>query len=168
VLELAMEIPVEGLITAGGIAAALGCGAVKFFFENRELKKPTKEPAKGGTLRDLLEERERTIAALRAHLDELKKQLDEHRRAMSYREVLDGKDAKIEELSKALSKKSDEFAEKIQELLTLTLEKAEEAGDKNATLVEKMVEKVAAFTDEVRKLSTAIAALSHHGPRLGG
>jgi molybdopterin converting factor small subunit len=165
VFGLAMEIPSEGLVTAGFVLCGLGAGAVKFFFEHRELKKKDRSTV---AVHKLLEEREKTIGALRAHIGELEKQVEESRRAQSYREVLDAKDQKLEDLSKALSKKSDEFAVKIQELLTLTLEKAEEAGDKNATLVERMVEKVAAFTDEVRKLSAAMSALSHRPPRAGG
>lgn len=154
---IAVEIPLEGLVTAGSVFAALLYGVVKFFLDHRELKKTA---AKGSRP----EAKPRSITADSELVVELRGQIESLKKELSWREVVVAKDAKIEELSKALSKKSDDFAIKVQELLQLTLKKAEQAGDKNVDLVERMMEKVSDFTTEVRTLSAELSELSHRQP----
>lgn len=146
---IAVEIPFELASTVGMLFAGCLYGAGKFWWELRDLKKGSKGPTK----RDLADAKDAHIKTLEGQIAELKK-------AVSYRELLDAKDVQIEGLSKALSKKSDEVAAKVQELLTLTLEKAEDAADKNGALVERTLERIAAFTEEVRVLSATLASLS--------
>lgn len=68
-------------------------------------------------------------------------------------EIIKLKDERIEAFSKALSKKSDEHAAKIQELMGLTLGKVEEWSAKQERLLDRALTVQAEFTAEVRKLN---------------
>lgn len=63
------------------------------------------------------------------------------------------KDAKIEELSKKVSSKSDEHAEKVEQLMNLTLNKVEEFGSRQAEGERKTLETISEFTQVLRGLT---------------
>lgn len=62
------------------------------------------------------------------------------------------KDGVITELQKELSRKSDEHAAKIQELMGITIEKVEDLGQKTESLLDRALTTQAEFTAEVRRL----------------
>ena len=66
--------------------------------------------------------------------------------------IISQKDERIEELSKELSRKSDSHAEKIQELMGMTLDKVEGWSEKQERLLDRALTVQAEFTAEVRKL----------------
>lgn len=64
----------------------------------------------------------------------------------------DEKSLQIEALSKALSKKSDDQATKVEELMRLVVEGARSDAQANAALLERVLKALAEFTSEVREL----------------
>lgn len=71
----------------------------------------------------------------------------------SYENLRKEKDLAIEALSKTLSKKSDEHAEKIQELMQLTLTKVEEQGEKTEEILSRALNVTSEITGELRSLT---------------
>lgn len=76
-----------------------------------------------------------------------------------YKEVLDrkdetvkAKDDRITELQKELSKKSDQHAKKVEELMLLAITKVEEWGERFMTQQDKLNETARAFDAAVRSL----------------
>lgn len=81
-------------------------------------------------------------------------------RVARYKDIIDGKektvsekDEEITRLGKELSKKSDAHAEKVEQLMNLTLTKVEEMGDKHLAMGEKALGVMADFTATVNKLN---------------
>ena len=66
--------------------------------------------------------------------------------------LIKDKDERIEELSKDLSRKSDQHAEKIEQLMNITLDKMEAQQDKNEKLLDRTLSVQAEFTAEVKNL----------------
>lgn len=134
---LAVEIPDAWIYAAGAfVTGTVGPGAVAFlrWAWNREL----------------------------AHQAEIKKAVDDERARSEkdeaatrerYKAIIDGLNARAEELSKKLSTKSDEHASKIQELMTLTIQKLEGLGDKNGETLDRALTVMADFTAAVRGLA---------------
>ena len=80
-----------------------------------------------------------------------------------YKEILDGKDkmilglqVQIQEMGKDLSRKSDDHAKKIEELMTLTLNKLQELATKNEAREDakdqRLVKVLEEFRDELRAI----------------
>ena len=74
-------------------------------------------------------------------------------------DLIRGKDERIEELSKDLSRKSDQHAEKIEELMTLVVDKVEAWSGKLESVLDRSLKVQAEFTAEVREFTEALREL---------
>jgi methyl-accepting chemotaxis protein len=71
----------------------------------------------------------------------------------------------VRSLRKELADQASHHADKIQELLEVTIGKIETTGEKNVALVERMMKALGDFTAEVRKLRAQLFPVE---PRRGG
>lgn len=81
--------------------------------------------------------------------------------------LIDQKDQRIEDLSKELSRKSDQHAEKIQELMTLVVAKVEAWSEKLETVLDRSLKVQAGFTVEVREFTDTLRKLRMGCPKAG-
>lgn len=71
-------------------------------------------------------------------------------------DLIEKKDERIEELSKELSRKSDQHAEKIEELMTLVVDKVESWSGKLEQVLDRSLTVQATFAAEVREFTEAM------------
>ena len=145
-LPLALEIPTEGLaaLAVTGLGAVGGGLKVVWSYwtartEAERAENAAENAAKTARYKEVLDDKDRLIAA---------------------------KDAKVEELSKKLSEKSDAHATKIEELMGMTLSRVEGWGDKNGGLVEKQVKGTSELTTQLIALKVAVDELCERIERL--